>query len=160
MSKYQTQLHFAIRYEKIASNYAKKSIFYDNDVINDVTGWPERCLLYSCLGEVGSGVSCKGNISSINASIVNVFPGYTYLKKISINKTFQGRMWKIMVTGLLGELGTYTAITPSIMGVSRWNKNWNVRNNHSYVAMATKIWFHFRFPRSYENAFNGHIGWL
>ena len=40
ISKYKTQLQFDLRYEKIVSNYANKSIFHDDDVIDDVTGWP------------------------------------------------------------------------------------------------------------------------
>ena len=35
------------------------------------------------------GARCKGRISSINANIVIVFLGFTCLKKISIDKTFQ-----------------------------------------------------------------------
>ena len=56
------------------------------------------------------GASCKGNISSINANIVIVFLGYTYLKKILINKTFQDRRSTIKVRGLLGDLGTLTKL--------------------------------------------------
>ena len=44
----------------------------------------------------------------------------------------------------------------SILGLSRWNKNWNVRNSYSYVATANKIRFHFQFPRSPDAEF----GWL
>ena len=40
ISKYEKQLQFDLRYEKIVPNYAKKSIFHDDDVIHDVTGWP------------------------------------------------------------------------------------------------------------------------
>ena len=39
--KYQTQLQFDIRYEKIIPNYARKSFFHDDDVIADVTGLPK-----------------------------------------------------------------------------------------------------------------------
>ena len=39
--KYQTQLQFDLRYEKIGPNYAQKSFFHDDDVIDDVTGWPQ-----------------------------------------------------------------------------------------------------------------------
>ena len=46
------------------------------------------------------------------------------------------------------------------IGISRWNKNWNVRNTYSYVATATMIRFHFQFPRSPDAAFGGLIGWL
>ena len=57
--KYQTQLQFDLRYEKIVSNYAKK-VFYGDDVIDDITGWPHSFSLYSCLGEVGSGSKLHG----------------------------------------------------------------------------------------------------
>ena len=60
------------------------------------------------------------------------------------------------MTGLLWHL---TTITPSILGLSRWNNNWNIKKNSwSYVAMATKIQFHFQFPRPSDAAFGG--GWL
>ena len=52
--KHLTQLQFDIRYEKIVPNYAKKK-FHGDDVIDDVTGWPQSFPLYSCLGELGSG---------------------------------------------------------------------------------------------------------
>ena len=41
MPKYYMQLQFDIRYEKIVPNYARKSIFRGDDVIHDVTGWPQ-----------------------------------------------------------------------------------------------------------------------
>ena len=62
--KYYTKLQFDLRYEKTAPNYAKKSIFHGDDVIDDVAGWPPSFPWYSCLVEV----SCKGNDSSINAT--------------------------------------------------------------------------------------------
>ena len=39
--KYPIQLQFDLRYEKIVPNYAPKKFFHDDDVIDDVTGWPE-----------------------------------------------------------------------------------------------------------------------
>ena len=57
---YQTQLQFDLRYEKIVPNYAKKSFFHGDYVIDDVTGWPQSFPLYSCLGEVGSGSKLQG----------------------------------------------------------------------------------------------------
>ena len=39
--KYYTQLQFDFRYEKIAPDYAKKRYCHDDDVIDDVTGWPQ-----------------------------------------------------------------------------------------------------------------------
>ena len=41
MPKYYMQLQFDIRYEKIVPNYARKSIFCGDDIIHDVTGWPQ-----------------------------------------------------------------------------------------------------------------------
>ena len=39
--KYSTQLQFDLRYEKIVPNYAKRKYIHDDDVIDDVTGWPQ-----------------------------------------------------------------------------------------------------------------------
>ena len=39
-------------------------------------------------------------------------------------------------------------------------QNWDIRNNYSYAATATKIQFHFQFPRSDDAVFGGHIGWF
>ena len=41
MSKYKTQLQFDIRNEKIIPNYARKKYFHSDDVIDDVTEWPQ-----------------------------------------------------------------------------------------------------------------------
>ena len=38
----------------------KKFFFYGDDVIDDITGWPQSLSLYSCLGEVGSGSKLQG----------------------------------------------------------------------------------------------------
>ena len=57
--KYQTELQSNLRYEKIVPNHTKK-VFYGDDVIDDVTGWPQSFSLYSCLGEVGSGSNVQG----------------------------------------------------------------------------------------------------
>ena len=39
--KYLTQLQSDLRYEKIVPNFAKNKYFHDDDVINDITGWPQ-----------------------------------------------------------------------------------------------------------------------
>ena len=100
--KYWTQLQFDLRYEKIVPNYVTK-VFYGDDVINDVTGWPQSFSLYSCLGEVGSGSKLQGQC---HANIIIVFLGYTCQKTISINYTFRDCRSKVNITGLLGDLGT------------------------------------------------------
>ena len=38
----------------------QKSIFHDDDIIDDVTWWPQSFPLYSCLGEVGSASKFQG----------------------------------------------------------------------------------------------------
>ena len=97
----QTQLQFDLRYEEIVP----KKYFHDDDVIDDVTGWPQSFSLYSCLGEIGSGSKLKGNVSSINSNIIIVFLGYTCRKTISMNNTFRDCKSKVNITGLLGDLG-------------------------------------------------------
>ena len=109
---------------------------------------------------LAQGASCKSNISSMNANIVIVFLGYACLTKILINEIFQDHRSNVKVTGLLCDFVPQTAATPQILGVPRWNKNWNVENGYSYMATATKIRFHFRFPRPPHAAFDGHIGWF
>ena len=56
--KYETQLQFDLRYEKIVPNYAH--FFHGDDVIDDVTGWPQTFPLYSCFGEIGPGSKLQG----------------------------------------------------------------------------------------------------
>ena len=71
---------------------------------DDVTG--SNLALYSCLGEFGSTSKLQGQFfSSINVDINIIFLGYTCLKKISVNDTFQDRKSKVKVTGLLGDHG-------------------------------------------------------
>ena len=45
---------------KYRPKLCKKKYFHDDDVIDDVTGWPQSFSLYSCLGEVGSGSKLQG----------------------------------------------------------------------------------------------------
>ena len=58
--KYKTQLQSDLPYDKIVPNYAKKVFFNCDDVIDDVTWWPQSFSLYSCLGEVDSGSKLQG----------------------------------------------------------------------------------------------------
>ena len=41
MPAYYAQVQFDTGYEKSIPNYARKSIFGSDDVIDDVTGWPQ-----------------------------------------------------------------------------------------------------------------------
>ena len=45
---------------KRSSQIMPKKVFYGDDVIDDITGWPQSFSLYSCLGEVGSGSKLQG----------------------------------------------------------------------------------------------------
>ena len=49
--KYEMQLHFDLRYVKIVPNYATKSIFHGDNVIDDVTGWPQSRLSIFMFGK-------------------------------------------------------------------------------------------------------------
>ena len=158
--KCYSQSQFDIRYEKIVPNYAKKVFVLMMAVMDDVTGWHESCPFIHVYERLALRAIYKANVSPINANIVIVLLVYTCLKQISINNTFRDRWSNVNATGLQGDVGTWTAITPSILGLAKWNKNWNVGNSFCYVATATKIRFHGQFPRSAEAAFGGHIGWL
>ena len=46
--------------KKRSSQILPKKFFCGDDVIDDVTGWPQSFSLYSCLGEVGSGSKLQG----------------------------------------------------------------------------------------------------
>ena len=91
---------------KRESQIMQKKYVYDDDVIDDVTGWHESCPLYSCLGEVGSGNKLQGQCLVNKCEYRHRFLGFTCLKKILINNIFRDRRSKVNVTSLLGDLGT------------------------------------------------------
>ena len=79
--KYQTQLHFDLRYQKIVPHYAKKYFSW---------WWRHRwqhrmdskSALYIHVWErLALGAGVKDNVSSIHANIVMVFLDYTCLKR-------------------------------------------------------------------------------
>ena len=45
---------------KRSSQIMPKTFLFKDDVIDDVTGWPQSFPLYSCLGKVGSGSKLQG----------------------------------------------------------------------------------------------------
>ena len=68
---------------------------------------------------------------------------------------------KFTLYSCLGEVGFGGKLQgQSLVNKCKYYKNWNVRNSYSYVATATKIRFHFQFPRSADAAFGSLIGWL
>ena len=82
--KYLTQLQSDLRYEKIVQNYEKK-FFYGDDVIDDVTWWPQSFSLYSCLGEVGSGIKLQGQCLVNKCQYHNCL-SRLYMPKKDLNK--------------------------------------------------------------------------
>ena len=55
---------------------------------------------------LASGANCKGNVLSINADIIIVFPGNTCQNTISMNNILRDCRSKVNITSLLGDLGT------------------------------------------------------
>ena len=67
--KYKTQLQFDLRYKNIVPNYAKKKYFHDDDVIDDVTGWPQSrpsIFLYIWNNNIFMITKQRAKISSLN----------------------------------------------------------------------------------------------
>ena len=56
----------------------KKKVFYGDDVIDDVTGWPQSFSLSSCLGEVGPGSKLQGQC------LVNKCQYHNYLSRLNM----------------------------------------------------------------------------
>ena len=73
--KYWTQLQFDLRYEKSVPNYANFFMVMTSSMTSQ--GGLKVSLYIHVWERLAPGVSCKGNVSSINADIVIVFLGYT-----------------------------------------------------------------------------------
>ena len=82
--KYLTQLKFDLRYEKNIPNYAE-IFFHGDDIIDDVTGWPQSFPLYSGLGEVGSGSKLQGQCLVNKCKYRNRLPRL-YMPKDDLNE--------------------------------------------------------------------------
>ena len=80
--------------------------FYGDDVIDDVTGWPQSFSLYSCLGKVGSGSKLQGQCLVNKCQYRNCL-SRLYMPKDDLNELHFSRLQvKVNITGLLGDLGT------------------------------------------------------
>ena len=89
------------RIEKYVADYVKWSFFNDNhrSVLN--------ILLYIYIYErPASEASSNVNILGMNANMAIIFLGFTRLKRISRNKTFQNRKSNIKIKGLPGDHDT------------------------------------------------------
>ena len=91
---------------KRSSQSMLKWNFYGDDVIDDVTGWPQSFSSYSCLGEVDSGSKLQGQCLVNKCQYHNCLSRLYMQKKISMNNTFQDCKSKVNITGVLGDLGT------------------------------------------------------
>ena len=91
---------------KISCQIMPKKFFYGDDVIDDVTGWPQNISLYSCLGEVGSGSKLLGQCLVNKCQYHNCL-SRLYMPKDDLNELHFSRLQvKVSITGLLGDLGT------------------------------------------------------
>ena len=63
-------------------------------------------LLYSCLGEVGTGSKLQGQCLVSKCQYHNCLSRLCMPKTISMNNTFRDCKSKVNITGLLGDLGT------------------------------------------------------
>ena len=142
-----------------------KKISDGDDVIDDVTGWPQSFPLYSCLGEVGSGGKLQGQCLVNKCKYHNCL-SRLYKPKDDLNEQHFLRLQvKGQHHGLTGwpwHLNDHNSINLGIIKMKL--KNWNVKNSYSYVTTATMIrfpiWFHFQFLRSPDAAVGGLFGWL
>ena len=82
--KYYTQVQFDLRYVKIVPNYAKKSIFHDDDVIDDLTGWPQSrptIFLYKWNNNIFHDNVKPAKISSLNFLCIGIRRLWLHLYK-------------------------------------------------------------------------------
>ena len=82
--KYYTQFQFDLRYEKMVPNYAKNSIFHDDDVIDDVTGWPPirpSIFLNKWNNKFFMITIKQAKISSLNILCISIMRSWLHLNK-------------------------------------------------------------------------------
>ena len=80
---------------KRSSQIMPKKVFYCDDVIDDVTGWPQCFSLYSCLGEVGSGSKLQGQCPVNKCQYHNCL-SRLYMPKDDLNEL---HFWRLQVKG-------------------------------------------------------------
>ena len=80
---------------KRSSQIMPKKVFYCDDVIDDVTGWPQSFSLYSCLGEVGSGSKLQGQCPVNKCQYHNCL-SRLYMPKDDLNEL---HFWRLQVKG-------------------------------------------------------------
>ena len=66
-----------------SSQITPEKVFYGDDVIDDVTWWPQSFSLYSCLGEVGYGSKLQGQCLVNEYQYHNCLSGLYMLKRRS-----------------------------------------------------------------------------
>ena len=124
------QLQFHLRYEKIVPNYAKESIFHDDDVIDDVTGWPQSrpsIFLYKLNNSIFHDNKKRAKISSLNFLCIGIMKLQLHLYKC------------VIMTSLMMSQGHKVGqilklISPSIIELERRSKAQNVGNGDGYLS--------------------------
>ena len=76
---------------KRSSQIMQKKVFYGDDVIDDVTGWPQSFSLYSCLGEDGSGSKLQGQCL-VNKCQYRNWLSRLYMPKDDLNELHFSRL--------------------------------------------------------------------
>ena len=107
--------------EQIVPNYAKK-VFNGDDVIVDVTGWPQSSSLYSCLGEVGSGSKLQGQC------LVNKCQYHNCLSKVIHAKRRSQWITLFEIAGQRSTLQAYwvtLALISNIANYLKYNYFWD-----------------------------------
>ena len=83
----------------------QKKFFYGDDIIDDVTGWPQSFTLYSCLGEVGSGSKLQGQCLVNKCQYRNCL-SRLYMPKDDLNELHFSRLQVKSQHYRLTDLGT------------------------------------------------------
>ena len=105
-----------------SSQIMPKKFFYGDDVIDDVTGWPQSFSLYSCLGKVDSGSKLQGQCLVNKCQYHNCLSRlYMPKKTISMNNTFPDYKSMVNITGLLVTL----ALISNIANYLKYNYFWD-----------------------------------
>ena len=129
--KYQTQLQLDLRYEKIVPNYAKKKYFHDDDVIDDVTGWPQSrpsIFLYKWNNNI-----FHDNLTTSKHIIIKL--------PVHMNHQIMTTIIWIHIHDIIHDVtksqnrsNFEIDISPSIFELQRRSKAQNVGNAHGYLS--------------------------
>ena len=100
-----------------SSQIMPKKFFYGDDVIDDVTGWPQSFSLYSCFGKVDSGSKLQGQCCVNKCQYHNCL-SRLYMPKNDLDEQHFSRL---QVNGLLVTL----ALISNIANCLKYNYFWD-----------------------------------